>query len=570
MKYFLSFSLLLTLTFARAQEIPNDYYYQDYKEKYPSEAFAIIDIDRVDIFNLTGSGVEVTTENYEQFLCLNKNANLLSSGAFYFDGFTEVDKAEVKVYYPDGGKYKKKKFKKFTEENVMPSGVSFYDDQKKLSYQLEKVREGAVVERHSIMTLTEPRLVNSNHFRSDIPIKQETYTIKVEKGVEIGFKEFNMPESGFTFSEYEEGKYKVYKWEFDIREKKNTYGKRRYSRHYTPHIIPYVKSYQHKGEVVKVFETTADLYRWYSSLVQQINPETSEELSNIADSIASNYESELEKVEAIYNWVQDNIKYIALSDGYGGFVPRDPDKIFERRFGDCKDMSCLTIHMLNEVEIPAYFTWVGTRHIPYGYSEISTPATDNHMIATYYSESGEPIFLDATSQDIPFGIPSAFIQGKEVLVGLSTDSFSVETVPVLTPEQTVEIDTAFFTISESGLKGKGKFYFSGYLAGDVYRDFENTPKENLEKYFKNILSKGSNKFNPTNIEYYRVENSKNETAVSYDFEIEDYVNNLGDEIYLNLNLSRQFEQFKIDEKINTPVFFDYKSALNKVYILELP
>ena len=52
-------------------------------------------------------------------------------------------------------------------------------------------------------------------------------------------------------------------------------------------------------------------------------------------------ETELEKVKAIYYWAQKNVKYVAFEYALGGFVPRDANDIYSKKYGDCKDNSSI-------------------------------------------------------------------------------------------------------------------------------------------------------------------------------------------------------------------------------------
>ena len=49
------------------------------------------------------------------------------------------------------------------------------------------------------------------------------------------------------------------------------------------------------------------------------------------------------------------------------------------------------------------------------------------MIATYIS-GDKIIYLDATDENVPFGLPSNFIQGKEALIA-QNKSYKLATVP---------------------------------------------------------------------------------------------------------------------------------------------
>ena len=150
------------------------------------------------------------------------------------------------------------------------------------------------------------------------------------------------------------------------------------------------------------------------------------------------------QAKALYNWVRNSIKYIAVEDGLGGFIPDNPSAVARKRFGDCKGMSCLLATMMRHAGLDAHECWIGTRDIPYTYTENYTPFVDNHMI-TAYKHNNTWYFLDATDEFIPFGYPSAFIQGKEALIGIDKENYVLETVPVMSPpaSKTTIIDRPF-------------------------------------------------------------------------------------------------------------------------------
>lgn len=48
-------------------------------------------------------------------------------------------------------------------------------------------------------------------------------------------------------------------------------------------------------------------------------------------------------------WVRDEIRYLALADGMGSYVPNSPSQVVERRYGDCKDKSVLLACLLRKL-----------------------------------------------------------------------------------------------------------------------------------------------------------------------------------------------------------------------------
>jgi len=89
----------------------------------------------------------------------------------------------------------------------------------------------------------------------------------------------------------------------------------------------------------------------------------------------------------------------------------------------------------------------------------------------------------------------------------------------------------------------------------------------LKEYYNRKLRKGNNKFLLDSIsETNKFEYDKN-FIIDYTFKISDYIKNLGDEIYVNLNLNQDLAHYKTEEdrendsEINYKCFYDYETSL---------
>ena len=71
------------------------------------------------------------------------------------------------------------------------------------------------------------------------------------------------------------------------------------------------KHFTANGKQQKLFETVDDLYGWYSTLVADIGNEI-DDLKPLVTELLEGKQSDIEKIESIYYWVQDNIRYIAF------------------------------------------------------------------------------------------------------------------------------------------------------------------------------------------------------------------------------------------------------------------
>lgn len=121
----------------------------------------------------------------------------------------------------------------------------------------------------------------------------------------------------------------------------------------------------------------------------------SPELQAITNQISKDFKSQKKRTRAALEFVQSNIRYLGIELGEGGFIPRDPELVLERRFGDCKDVTYLLLTLLNNLGVEARPVLVNTDNR--GKFEGALPgftAFDHVLVMAVIG--GESYFLDAT------------------------------------------------------------------------------------------------------------------------------------------------------------------------------
>ena len=102
-----------------------------------------------------------------------------------------------------------------------------------------------------------------------------------------------------------------------------------------------------------------------------------------------------EQITQTVRYVQDDIRYVGEETGLGSHIPRQPDIVAGRGYGDCKGKSLLLVAMLRYFEIPA---WPALTDINTGYglpkALPSVSAFDHVIVKLVYQ--GQPYFIDAT------------------------------------------------------------------------------------------------------------------------------------------------------------------------------
>ncbi len=479
--------------------------YTKYKAEHPNSHSVRLVQDIKVIIELEKGELHITQEIIEEDLYLDESATFNSKRSLNFSSFYEIENIEASSFLLREGKYEELKVDEFKEKDEIED--SFYDDSKSVNFIFPGLTQGARTRLKYSQKIKNPRFLNSIFFGNIYPIIANSLTIIVDKDVDIIFKEFNTENTPIEFQKTQDRRNNTYHWkaqnidEFEFDENMPPY------RSIVPHIVPIIKAYRVNEKLYNVLGDVEDLYSWYYSLTKDLNKEpVEEELVRVVDSLTKDKTNDLQKVKALYYWTQENIKYIAFEYALGGFVPREANEVFVKKYGDCKDNSSILFKMLEIAGIQGNLTWIGTREIPYGYSEMPTPLADNHMILSYEFE-GETYYLDATGRYNPIELPTSFIQGKEALVGNGRDNYKIKQVPVVEAEKNKFKDVSEVTIENAVLKGKAEVEISGYIKIDYLYALEDAPsKSKVLEFYNSKFSKGNNSFLISNL----LENNKNE------------------------------------------------------------
>ncbi|MCS7017826.1 MAG: transglutaminase domain-containing protein [Cytophagales bacterium] len=354
---------------------------------------------------------------------------------------------------------------KFSDQSAVQSGV-FYDDYMERVFLFPGVIAGAISYLYYTEELIEPHFLGSYYFNSYLPVLQSEFEIYCDKQIQLAFASFNV--ASVSFQQKKQRKQQVYQWKAThVPVFQKAHGETNIS-YRAPHVIPRIAYYKLADKTkVPILATLKDLYTWYSTLLDSTEEKTHTHLlMQLVDSLTAGINSTEAKAKAIFHWVQQNIQYVAFEDGYGGLVPRKATEVLRKRYGDCKDMTALLVALMRRAGIEAYFAWIGTRRLPYRYLQLPTPMTDNHMIAAAKIDN-RWLFLDATDPELPFGLPSAMIQGKETLIGTSRHTYEVTTIPIANAAQSVLYDSAQVILAPDTVRVSGYISGSGYMKGEL-------------------------------------------------------------------------------------------------------
>ena len=113
------------------------------------------------------------------------------------------------------------------------------------------------------------------------------------------------------------------------------------------------------GDTSKKVLTWADVGAWHSELTRGRQQATPEMRRKVAELTAAST-NQLSKMNALARFVQNDIRYVAIELGIGGYQPHAAADVFQHRYGDCKDMATLLASLLREVGIESYYVIINT------------------------------------------------------------------------------------------------------------------------------------------------------------------------------------------------------------------
>ena len=315
--------------------------FEEVSKEYPNDRMVQLDRQIHYQFKIKNNQLELTLIDNGKIIFLKNPSGMSPLQSLYSSQMRELTDFEANTYIPNGKKYKRIPVTTY-KEKMNANNYAFYDDMKELSFTFPGIAKESITELNSVHRITEPRLLPSIFLNYNSPIRNLEITIECDPPIDFGLIYLKHADTLYHFTESRSKKSKIYtctlthlpKITHEDHEPDITY--------FVPHIIPRIKSYTIKGKKIEVLEDLDALYSWYYSLIKGlVTDPVSPSIQQIADSLTQNCTTQFEEVEALYYWVQSNIKYIDFEFGRGGFVPRKPENTCKNRYGDCKDKATL-------------------------------------------------------------------------------------------------------------------------------------------------------------------------------------------------------------------------------------
>lgn len=396
----------------------------------------------------------------------------------------EVDRAAYKILRPDGrhfgnvqiaftpdakitnihgwcipaqGKDYEVKDKDTTETGYLEvDGGELYSDLRVKVMNIPATEPGNLI-GYEVEQDERPYVLQDEWFLQEpVPVAEARYTLQLPPGWEYKAVWLNHPEIqpvsvGNNQWQWDAKNLPAIRWEHDMPPWKGVAGMMILS------LVP-------PGGANHGFLNWGEMGSYYNGLTQgrrDATPAIKQEVTLLSSSAPTS----LAKMQRLADFLQRDVRYVAISLGIGGIQPHPAGEVFTHRFGDCKDKATLLSSMLKEIGIDSYYVIIHTER---GGVTSTTPphiGAFNHAILAIrlpqdvndpslravfdHPKLGRLLIFDPTDQWTPFGSLRGELQANYGML-VTDEGGELIKLPLLPAELNGVMRTAKLALSPSG------------------------------------------------------------------------------------------------------------------------
>jgi transglutaminase-like putative cysteine protease len=529
------------------------------KQKYAESAAIILEAETNIAFDLSKEQVQVTKTSKDVIMSLRVRNNIKRQVSYDInskitEGYVKSEKNRTIYTTPICGNYE--------DDDIFDS------DNMLCVYPIEFNGLGEIQSFSYKLSNNDIRYFPSVYFQSDIPTQKVKLTITVPSWLDIELREINFKNYAIAKSVKKDPKKGTTIYEYtatdldEFKDEPKSYG----ISHTYPHILLIARSFTNNDKKTNIISNIDDLHKWYNQLVVQLKNDNSSFKSTV-DKITASAKTDLDKIKAIFYWVQDNIRYIAFENGVAGYKPSEAADVFRLKYGDCKGMANLTKWMLKTAGFDARLVWIGTKSVPYNY-DVPSLAINNHMICCV-NYNKKRFYLDATDKFIGFNDYSERIQGRVAMVE-DGNSYFLDTIPIFNKERNLNTIDFKLSMQNNTLTGKCKQVYQGESHGGILYLLNNMPKEKQKEFREILITEEDKNIDANNIVNSDINDKENPYSVEADVIINNKVSNFDNDYYLDLDFYKDFNNQRIKEGRKSDLFLNEKKLSKMNVSLKIP
>ncbi len=242
--------------------------------------------------------------------------------------------------------------------------------------------------------------------------------------------------------------------------------------------------------------------------------------------------TDFEKIETLYEYLQNKTRYISIQIGIGGWQTFPAQNVEDKSYGDCKALSNYMKTLLEIVDIPSYYTLVSAGK--------NKSLADTNFVHNFFNHAilmvplkNDSIWLECTSKKQACGFLGSFTDDREVLCMTKNGGKLIHT-PRYKMKDNCQNRTATVTVLPDG---NAKARIQTKYHGIQYENIEYLYDINLEEQKKQLyksIDLPDFKIQEVKIECIKTRIPESELDLTLD--VRNYASKSGDRLFIPLNL----------------------------------
>ncbi len=223
--------------------------------------------------------------------------------------------------------------------------------------------------------------------------------------------------------------------------------------------------------------------RWYAAL-ERDRRAPSPEVRARAEELVRGRNTDMDKLQAIYDYVAKNFRYVSLSFGVGRYQPHSAAEVLSNQYGDCKDKHTLLEGLLGSIGIYASSALINSsRKID---PDLPSPSQFDHVISVV-PIGKEIVWLDTTTEIAPFRMITYNLRKKKALVIPPSGTAQLMEVPADSPVPNAQVVETEGKVSDLGkLTAHVRLSFSGDSEIPLRAGFRQVPNARWKDMAKSV------------------------------------------------------------------------------------
>ncbi|MDN3620497.1 DUF3857 domain-containing protein [Polaribacter undariae] len=432
------------------------------------------------------NSIEITIEDVDAMTVLKKEVitvlnklgdNYVSMSAHYDDD-TKITELSATIYDAFGREIKKYKERDFLDVSAVSGGTLYSDS------RVKYVDHTPVSYPYTVVFESEYKTSSTGFIPSWFPV--ESYFLSIEKSSYklLNPKHFTIRKKEKNFHPYPiENTSTEFNVNYAIKNQKVV--KYENNAPLSIDIMPYLLVGVNQFALKKIVgEATnwSEFGKWRYDYLKNGKDELSEAIKAKVRILVQGVTDPIEKAKIVYAFMQNKTRYISVQEGVGGWMPIPANEVDKVGYGDCKGLTNYTKTLLDAVGVKSHYAviWAGAEQRDVDKDFFGMQG--NHVILNI-PNNGNDIWLECTSQTIPFGFLGDFTDDRNVLV-MTPEGGIVKRTPAYKNETNLQEIKATILLEKNGSLSASLNRVSNGIQYDDKSHYERYTEEELIKNYK--------------------------------------------------------------------------------------